>query len=371
MKIAIVANTAWNILNFRLGLILFLESRGYTVVYVAPYDDAVEKIASRTTAKYIPLKKLSRKGYNPFSDLMLTKELYGIYKKEQIKIAISYTIKPNIYSAIAGFFSGTKTISNLTGLGFAFMKKSIGNNIAKYLYKFSLSLCNVAVFQNKTDKAYFEDNKLADPGKTRLINGSGINTDIYKKENPPKEGNTFVFLFVGRLLFDKGIQEFTEASAMLAHNYPDVSFHIVGALDDGNPSAVSKQQLDEWLRANNKLSYLGTHADVRPFINDCDAVVLPSYREGIPRVLLESMALEKPFITVNSPGCEDVTHHGKNGLLAKVKSAQSLYEQMLAMYLTPAGQRNQMGTYGRKLILEKYDERIIVEEYLKLVLSLS
>ena len=371
MKIALVANTAFNILNFRLGLIVFLESKGYDVVYIAPYDDAVEKIAKISHVRFIPLHSLSRKGYNPMDDFLLARELYTIYKKEQIHIALSYTIKPNIYSGIAGYFSKTKTICNLTGLGFVFMKKSMANTIAKNLYKLSLSLCNIIVFQNNTDKQFCEQNGIAQASKTVLINGSGINTDIYIPSQTHDQKETFVLLFVGRLLFDKGIQEFVAAANRMASQYANVRFHLLGGLDEGNPSAVSQAQLDEWLQANPALQYLGNQADVKPFINDCDAVVLPSYREGIPRVLLEAMALQKPFITVNSPGCEDVTHHDKNGLLAQVKSVDSLYDCMLTMYLKSKEERKEMGLYGRKLILEKYDEKIIVAAYLKLILSLS
>lgn len=371
MRIAIVSNTSWNILNFRLGLIQFLQSKGYDVFYIAPYDDSVEKIAKISDVKYLPLEKLQRKGYNPFADISLTQELYKYYKKEKIDIALSYTIKPNIYSSIAGYLCKTKTIANITGLGFVFLKKNMGNLIAKQILRFSLALSSKIVFQNQTDKTLFEQKKVANPEKTFLINGSGINTSHYLPNVECKQDSSFVFLFIGRLLYDKGIREFINASKKLSEEFPSLKFHLVGALDEGNPSAVSKVQLEQWLSENSKLEYFGNQSDVRPYINGCDAVVLPSYREGIPRVLLESMALEKPFVTVKSPGCQDVTIDGENGLLAEVESDTSLYEMMKKMSLLDSSKREEMGKNGRKLVLEKYDEKIVVEEYLKLILSLT
>lgn len=371
MKIAIITNTAWNVFNFRLGLILFLQNKGYEVIYIAPYDDYVPKIAELTNATFFPLHHLLRKGYNPIKDFLLVKEIAHILKSEKVDISITYTIKPNIYGAIAGYFTHKKTISNLTGLGFVFLKNNIGNLIAKYLYKISLSLSDRIVFQNKTDKKLLEEKNICNQSKTLLINGSGINTSKYIPTHFKNNPNEFVFLFVGRLLYDKGYREFIKAAKKLSLEYPTTQFHLVGALDEGNPSAVSQQELNANLEENLQLKYLGNQSNVIPFIHASDVVVLPSYREGIPRVLLEAMALEKPFVTVNSPGCEDVTIDGKNGLLAQVENSESLFEKMKEIYLLDTLKRQEMGTFGRKLVLEIYDEKIIVNEYLKLILSLS
>jgi glycosyltransferase involved in cell wall biosynthesis len=301
----------------------------------------------------------------------LLNELYQIFKKEKIDISISYTIKPNIYSAIAAYLTGVKSIVNLTGLGYVFLQNNFANNLTKKLYKFSLSLATKIIFQNKHDKNLFEKNKISSPLKAMIINGSGINTEKFKSSIPNKINTNFVFLFVGRLLYDKGYREFVKAAKKLNLEYPSIQFHLVGAMDEGNPSAVSQQELNANLEENSQLNYLGNQSNVIPFIQSSDVVVLPSYREGIPRVLLEAMSLEKPFVTVNSPGCEDVTIDGKNGLLAQVENAESLFEKMKEIYLLDAHKRQEMGTFGRKLVLEIYDEKIIVSEYLKLILSLS
>lgn len=371
MKIAIVSNTTFNIYNFRLGLVKFLLEKQYEVVIISPPDEYVESVKQETKATYIPLLSLSRKGYNPFSDLNLLKELYGIYRREKIGLAISYTIKPNIYSALAGYMSGTKTIVNLTGLGFVFLKNNLGNKIAKHIYKFSLRFAHIIVFQNKTDKLYFETNRLCHPDKTTLINGSGINLQNYQPAIVNKVNAPFQFLFVGRLLFDKGIREFIAACSRLHQENNTIQFHMVGGMDEGNPSAIQPEEMRTWQAENPNLIYHGVQFDVKPFINACDVVVLPSYREGIPRVLLEAMAMAKPFVTTKVPGCEDVTLEGVNGYLAEAKSSDSLFEQMKRIFNLSAEERKQLGLSGRKRAEEKYDEKMIVEDYLKLILRLS
>lgn len=371
MNIAVTSNTSFNIYNFRLGLIKFLISKGYQVIFIAPYDDYVELILKEVQIKYIELNHLSRKGNNPIQELQLIREYYNAFKAEQIDVSLSYTIKPNIYSAIAGYFTNTKTILNITGLGYVFLKNSLGNILAKFLLRVSSQLASKVVFQNQTDKSLFENRKIVNPNKTLLINGSGINTEKYKPESSSGSTNQFSFLFVGRLLYDKGIREFIEASQIIHNSNPSVQFHIVGDLDTGNPSAVSENNLEIWLASNTQLKYHGHQRNVIPFIQNCDVVVLPSYREGIPRVLLESMALEKPFITSDSPGCNDVTTNGINGLLVKTGSAQDLEQKMSYLLNSSHEKRLEMGKNGRKIVLEKYDEKVIVEEYLKLLLTLT
>ena len=371
MRIALISNTSWNILNFRLGLIESLQAKGFEVVYYAPYDECVEVIAQRNAVPYRPIKHLQRKGYNPLADVLLTLELYRFFKQDRIDLVLNYTVKPNIYGSIAARLAGTKAIANLTGLGFLFLKESLANRFAIRLYQVGLWFAHRVVFQNQTDKTLFESRGLCSANKTVLIPGSGINTSHYKPSGNTLPAEPFVFLFIGRLLYDKGIREFVGAANQLHAQYPNMQFHLVGALDEGNPSAVAQHELDAWLAQNTQLRYLGVQSDVRSYIEAAHAVVLPSYREGIPRVLLEAMALEKPFITVKSPGFADVTEHGINGLLAEVGSADSLYKAMLALFqMTPAA-REEMGLAGRKRVETQYDEKIVTEAYFRLILSLS
>lgn len=185
MRIALISNTAWNILNFRLGLIESLQAKGFEVVYYAPYDESVEVIAQRNAVPYRPIRHLQRKGYNPFADVLLTLELYRFFKQDRIDLVLNYTVKPNIYGSIAARLAGTKAIANLTGLGFLFLKNSPANRFAIRLYQVGLWFAHRVVFQNQTDKTLFESRGLCSAAKSLLIPGSGINTSrINRRENP-------------------------------------------------------------------------------------------------------------------------------------------------------------------------------------------
>lgn len=372
MKIALVSNTSFNIYNFRLGLIRYLQSKGHEVIYISPPDEYVEKLQQECSARYFPLKHMKRKGYNPFMDILLTHELYRIFKKEKVDCSLSYTIKPNIYSVLAARFSGTRAIANITGLGYAFLKKSLGNAIAKKLFRWSMPSAAAIVFQNTSDQEIFLKLNIASPDQSLLIPGSGINTEKYIPVEKSKEGKSgCTFLFVGRLLYDKGIREYVKAAQRLHELYPAWRFHIVGGIDEGNPSAAGEEELNQWLAENSALVHFGHQTQVKPFLEDADIVVMPSYREGLPRVLLEAMAMELPFVTTRTAGCQDVTEEGKNGLLVSVGSDLELEDAMKTLGCLPQASREQMGAYGRKLALEKYDEKIIVQAYLQLLLRLT
>lgn len=348
----------------------YMQKQGHEVVFISPEDEYVSKMKEAIQAPYFPLQHMSRKGYNPWVDMKLVGELRRIFKEQRIDLVFTYTIKPNVYAALAIKGTATKLVSNITGLGFVFLKQSIGNSIAKVLLRNCMRSSSRVVFQNNSDRNLFISKKYLSEDKTILINGSGINLDRYQPriKDPSKP---FTFLFIGRLLYDKGIRELIEAAYQFSKLHTQVRFHLVGSLDEGNPSAVSEDQLKGWLQNNQQLHYFGHQQEVIPFLKEADVVVLPSYREGIPRVLLEAMAMQIPFITTDTAGCRDVTVPEKNGFLVPIGDHQLLYEAMLRMYQLPEEQRIEMGVFGRKLALEKYDEKIIVQDYLKLILSLT
>ena len=370
MNIAITVNTTWNLYNFRKSLIQLLISNGHNVFAIAPEDEAVKKLIEETNVHFIPLNELSRKGSNPYQDIKLIREYRKIYTENKIDISIQYTIKPNIYGSIAGGRSGIKTISNLTGLGYVFLNKSFKNNIAKRLYKHALKKTNYACFHNETDAALFEQMNLVDSSKIRVINGSGVDTSYFQMA-PIAKKSSFVFLFIGRLLYDKGIRELLEAYGMLIkETRVQVELHILGDIDEGNPASLSSDAFEKYCD-NFSITHHGMQSDVKPFIMRSDCVVLPSYREGLPKSLLEAMSMERPIITVNSVGCEHLIDNDKNGFLAEVKSSESLYTKMKAMInLTEEG-RASMGEHGRKLVLENYSAEIINNEYIRLISQLN
>jgi glycosyltransferase involved in cell wall biosynthesis len=292
-------------------------------------------------------------------------ELRKIYRQYKVDVALHYTIKPVIYGSLAARLSGTQNISTLTGLGYAFITPGLVNRVVKGLYRRALRSAKHTFFQNADDRALFLKNRLVDTGRSGIIAGSGINTDRFAPY-PDENEDQLNFLFIGRLLYDKGIIEFFEAARIIRQTYPRAVFNILGGLDDGNPSGVSAIELQEWQQSGH-IVYHGQVTDTRPYIAKATAVVLPSYREGLPRVMLEGMSMGKPLITSDVPGCRDTVQDGYNGYLVKVRDAGSLARGIEKMIkLTPA-ERREMGRRGRELALNRFAEPVIVEEYVRML----
>lgn len=364
-RIALVANTAWNLKNFRLGLIRALIARGHKVIAVAPIDDAVQAVVE-AGADFVPLHRLSRQGTNPVQDMRLVHELYRIYKRNKIDIALQYTIKPNIYGSFAARFAGIKALCTVTGLGYSFLSTGWVNRIVKQLYKRAFNRAEMVIFQNGDDSHLFEELKLVDKNKIQLVPGSGIRTDYFMPMPKLRTDGHFRFLFVGRLLYDKGIQEFLEAAQFIKKQYPAVECHIVGAIDDENPSAARKELVHD-LHKQGIIHYWGKSDDVRSIMRDCDVVVLPSYREGLPRVMLEALSMAKPVITTDAPGCRDTVIDGENGFMIPVKDAQALGNAMQKILSLPAEQLSLMGSKGRAMAVQNFDEQVIIHKYISLI----
>ena len=366
--IGIVLNTAWNIYNFRLGLLRALLETGYRVVAIAPPDDYVAQIEA-AGAEFVPLARLSRKGANPLRDLQLYAELVRIFRQERLDAVLLYTIKPNIYGSLAARRVGIPCIATVTGLGYSFMQKGLVHEVVKQLYRRAFKTTTWVAFQNRDDQALFEQLRLVAPDKTLLIKGSGINTNYFQPLPKTRTSNEFVFLFVGRLLYDKGIRELLEAAEQLQTAREQTVFWVVGAIDEGNPSAVDAALVQRY-HDQGAIHYWGTSNDVRSLIREADAVVLPSYREGLPRVMLESLAMAKPVITTEAAGCRETVIEGKNGYCIPVKDANRLLQALLQMRDLPETTRQDMGAVGRNMALTEFDEQIIIQRYLELLQGL-
>jgi len=367
-KILFLSNTSWSLYNFRLGLINELIKNGYKVICCAPHDKYSEKLTKQGSV-FIPVK-ISRKGKNLINDLLLICNLYKIYKKEHPDLILHYTIKPNIYGSIAARLAKVKCINTITGLGYVFIKKNIITIIVKLLYKISFKYPEKIFFQNNDDLKLFLKNKIINKNKSILVNGSGVDIDYFSpyfcKEHKKNDENIH-FIFIGRLLWDKGIGEYVKAAKIVNQKYKDVKFYILGVIDRGNPEGVPEKIVKNW-QIIEYIKYLGETSDVRPFICKTDCVVLPSfYREGIPRSLLEAMAMEKPIITTNSVGCREVIEDGKNGFLIPIKNTIKLSEAMIKMIEITENKRKEMGEYGRKKAINEFDERIVINKYMKTI----
>ena len=364
--VAVVVNTSWNIYNFRSGLVRSIREAGARVLAVAPADEYSERLVNDLGVVFIPLRRLRRKGTNPAQDFALTLELMQVYRRHKVDVALHYTIKPVIYGSLAAKMTRVANISTLTGLGYAFLQEGIVNRVAKKLYRQALRSAYWTYFQNADDRQLFLASGMVDPERSGVVPGSGIDTDRFQPVNGVEANENVNFLFIGRLLYDKGIVEFHDAATLLRSRYPHVTFHVVGGLDDGNPSGVSSSMVKDW-ESSGDIVYHGSVRDTRPYIASSTAVVLPSYREGLPRVMLEGMAMAKPLVATDVPGCRDTIVDGQNGYLVHVQNAQSLAEGMEKLILASAEERRRMGLAGRKMAEEIFAEPVIVRRYVDLI----
>lgn len=357
--IIINLNTSWNIFNFRLDLIELLQSEGFEVIAVAPSDSYVSKLESLGVTCYHV--SLNPKGINPFKELSLIYKYYNLFKELKPDVILSYTIKPNIYGNFAAYFANIPTINNISGLGTLFIKKSLTTNIVKKLYKLSLSSSRHVFFQNNDDKLFFTNNKLVEPNTTSIIPGSGVNVNKFSCNRTKNEGNKF--LFVGRLISDKGVFEYLEAAVLVLKKYPQKEFLLVGELGYKNKTALNEEQLMYFTDNYPQIKYLGKTDDIVSLLNSVDVVVLPSYREGLPKSLIEAAAMNLPIITTNVPGCRDVVDNEFNGLLCKLKSTNSLKNAIFRLISLTEKERLNFGVNGRKKIINKFSSEIVNKIY--------
>ncbi len=360
-KIIICLNTSWNIFNFRLNLARSLKKAGYDVILVAPYDKYSETLKQEFEYHNI---FMNNKGTNPKEDIKTLIEFYKLYKAIKPDIVLNYTIKPNIYGNIACSLLSIKTINNISGLGTVFIKESLITKIVKSLYKYSLGKSSKVFFQNNDDKQLFIMNKLVQQNKCDLLPGSGIDTNKFSPLEYKKSDNIFRFLLIARMLWDKGIAEYVQAAKIIKQKYPAVEFQLLGSLDAINTTAISKEQIESWIE-NRLVTYLGVTDDVKEYIKKADCIVLPSYREGTPRTLLESASMAKPLISTDVPGCRDVVDDWINGFLCEIKNAEDLANKMEKMINLNLEERIAMGKAGREKMIKEFDESIVISKYLE------
>ncbi|MFC3199221.1 glycosyltransferase family 4 protein [Parapedobacter deserti] len=363
-KICLVSNTGWSFVRFRIDVIKSLVAAGYEVLLLMPADAFARQLAS-LGAKVVLLQSLYPKGLNPVKDIMLYREFKRIYREEKPDLIIQYTIKPNIYSTWAAKRYGIPTIAVITGLGYAFINKGVVTAIAKQLYRLTLRKTERVWFLNRDDLDFFVSHGLVDHRRAFRIPGEGVNcVDTFNPELflPAADRGVFRFLFVGRLLYDKGIAEFVEAAKRIKRAYPDTVFLVLGYLNVENPAAVQETRLNEWI-GDGWIRYLGAVDDVRSVLVDCDCVVLPSYREGMSTTLQESAAMGKPLIASDIPGCKELIDDGDNGYLCRVKDVDSLTACMERMINLSQDMRRSMGQKGRDKMIKEYSVDRIISIY--------
>ncbi len=367
-RIVLVANTSWSMMKFRLGVMKMLVEKGYDVIIIAPRDKHSDDFKA-LGCHYIELS-MDNKGSNIFKDLRMVYKLQKAYKKLSPDLIFHYTIKPNIYGTLAAKIAKKKSIAVITGLGYTFIHDTITAKIAKFLYKVSLKYANQVWFINIEDKNKFLLAELVPEEMMDLLPSEGINVKTFSPVKVKRKDNIFRFILVARLLWDKGVGEYVKAAKILTKKYENVEFQLLGFIDAQNPKAISQAQVDDWVE-NGYVNYLGPTDDVKPFIAAADCMVLPSYREGVSMILMEAASMQKPIIATNVPGCRDLVNNGVSGYVCRMKDYSDLVAKMETMLHLDEKRRKKMGKEGRKLMIEEYNENLVIEKYLHAIKALT
>ncbi len=369
-KVVLAINAAWNIANFRSGLIRGLQADGWDVVAMAPRDSHVSRVEA-LGCRFVELP-MNGSGTNPWQDLLLYRRFRAALAAERPAAFLGFTIKPNVYGSLAAHSLGIPVINNIAGLGTAFIRTSWVTAVARLLYRTALRHSHTVLFQNEDDRRYFVDSGLVAGAGTARVPGSGVDLNAFALAALPLRapGEPLRLLFIGRLLRDKGLVELAQAARLLKTQRIDVDIALLGFVESTNRTAISRAEVDAW-QAEGLLRYLGSTDDVRPHISDADAVVLPSYREGVPRTLLEAAAMGRPLIASDAVGCRDVVDDGVNGFLTRVRDAGDLAAQIGRFTALGASARQAMGRASRAKVEREFDERIVVDTYRRLLHELA
>lgn len=363
-KLVLVVNTAWCMFNFRYGLLNRLIHDGYQLTIISARDEFSDKLRAMGCEVIDIL--IAAKGINPLQDLKLIYTLYQLYQKIAPDFIIHYTIKPNIYGSLAAKWAGIPSIAITTGLGYTFVNDNLVAKVAKCLYKLAFRFPKEVWFLNEDDRQVFLKHQLIAENKAVLLHGEGVGLMHFAPQPRVDNDGKMRFLLSARMLWDKGVGEYVEAARIVRQKYPQAIFQLLGACGVANPSVIEREQIAQW-EAEGLVEYLGTAPDVRPVIANADCVVLPSYREGIPRTMLESAAMAKPLIVTDVPGCRDVVLPNQTGYLCPVKDAAALAACCkLLIDMTPEA-RTEMGAAGRRFMAENFDEKLVIEQYLAML----
>lgn len=374
MKFVLILSYLPSVINFRGKLLEAIAAKGYEIHILAPDTDQFQDDFQTLTqlGYHIHNIPMQRAGTNPIADAKALKALYTTIKAIKPDYVLSYTIKPVIYGTLAAKMAKvTHIFAMITGLGYAFQTAdnqapSTTQKLIYSLYKKALPNCEKIIFQNPDDLALFRHLRLMPENfPIALVNGSGVNLTHFEVIDLPcdQQGNVKTsFLLIARLLKDKGVLEYIEAAKIIKQQYPNIEFHLVGWIDE-NPASIFQSQLDDWVN-QGIVKFWGKLADVRPAIAACSVYVLPSYREGTPRTVLEAMAMGRAVITTNAPGCKETVIEGENGFLVPVKAIKEL-AQAMEKFIEQPNLIKSMGEASHKIAIEKFDVHKVNEKMIQ------
>lgn len=364
MKIILLSNSTPSLFHFRLDMMLAFVRQGCEVVAVG--DESEVKWETYFKARGIRYRciRIQRNGLNPFADLSACWRIRRLLKEEKPDKIFSNQAKMVIYGGIAANSLGFSEVYPLiAGLGSVFLasglKGKLIQTIVKQQYKLAMRKSPKVFFQNPDDAGFFTENKIVPEEKIVFLNGSGVNLDKFKVQPFPV---AFGYLCVSRLIKDKGIVEYLKACRIIKKNHPHVRCLLVGPYDT-NPSAIRPEELKPYID-DGSVEYFGEQDDVYPYLAQCTVFVLPSYREGTPKSVLEAMACGKAIVTTDAPGCRETVTDGVNGFLVPVKNCDALVEKMLLLYGKPS-MCERMGKESRRIVEQKFDVRLVNQKILK------
>ena len=357
-KILLISNHGGGFYNFKKELVEELLSTGYEVHFAVPYDEKVNGLKA-LGAEYHEID-IDRRGMNPLKDLSLTKQFIQLIKSVKPDCLVLHTIKPNIYASVAAGLYGIPYINNITGLGSALQVNGFMAKVLRLMYRTSLRKSSGIFFENAGNMQYFMKYKIGNPDRYIVVPGAGVNTVHYSPDQSKhkEEADPVTFLYIARIMKEKGIEEFFDAAERMKEKEPNVRFQIIGWYDETG----YKNRMDQLLR-DGVIEYHGVSSDTRAEMAKADCIVLPSYHEGMSNVLLEGAAMGLPLITTDIPGCREAVEAGKTGFLCKAKESGSLIDGMERFLALSPEERERMGLCGREKMVAEFDRRLVVERY--------
>ncbi len=360
-KIAILANNSGGLYGFRGELIAELIKMGCEVTALTPFDTNIEDL-EKLGAKLINTP-IDRRGINPIKDLGLLCCYHKCLRQIKPDMVMTYTIKPNVYGGILARLMRIPYVTNITGLGTTFQKENILKKFVTFLYKVALKKAKVVFFENSENRGIFVQEKIVEENRTYLLNGAGVNLEKYSFRYYPSD-EEIRFLFIGRVMKEKGVDELFEAAIRLKREYDNVHFDIVGPLEDNYQDKIHE------LVNEGIIEYHGYQLDVRPYIERCHCFVLPSYHEGMANTLLEAGAMGRPLITSRIHGCMEAVVDGESGYLVEKANMEDLYQEMKQFINLNREEKEKSGLESRKHIEEVFDKRKVVAETISRIIGL-
>lgn len=367
MRFLIICNCSSGLISFRGKLIEYFTNAGHEIFAIVPHtSDDVELKAEKELEKLKCVLKyinMERRGINPIKDIKLIRTYNKIIKEVRPDKIITYTIKPNVYGGMLALLRRIPYYVNITGLGTAFQNDNWLKKLVVAMYKCALKKVNVVFFENTENKDIFVNNNIIPESKTHCLKGAGVDLEKYSFREYPEDNLECRFLFIGRVMKEKGIDELFKAAKRIKAEYSNVFFDIVGPMEDNYKDVLEKYE--------NKgiIKYYGSQADVKLFIEKASCFVLPSYHEGMANTLLECGAMGRPLITSNIHGCLEAVDNGKSGYLCNVKDAKDLYKKMKMFIELPYADKVKMGQASHEFVAGKFDKRKVVEETVREIMN--